>query len=72
MGRERYVYVEADAAGLEPIARGLRSWDEAIADGPVRVYGEPALVAALPGWFVADAAEIPILDGSGSLAPVAG
>lgn len=53
IGHERYVYVEADAADLFSIARGLRSWSEAIRDGSIRVYGEPALVAALPGWFLA-------------------
>src|SRR5207244_13477460 len=36
---DRYVYVEADAATLYPIARGLRSWPTALADGVVRFYG---------------------------------
>jgi DNA-binding HxlR family transcriptional regulator len=48
---ERYVYVEADATALYPIARGLRAWTDAIADGSVRVFGEPELVRALPMWF---------------------
>lgn len=52
IGQDRYVYVEADAAGLFAVARGLRSWTEAMADASVRVYGEPGLVAALPGWFL--------------------
>ena len=52
LGQELYVYVEADAADLYPIARGLRSWTDAMAQGSVRVYGEPGLVAALPGWFL--------------------
>ena len=52
IGQERYVYVEADATGLFSIARGLRDWTDAMADGSVRMYGEPELVAALPGWFV--------------------
>jgi DNA-binding HxlR family transcriptional regulator len=47
-----YVYVDADAADLYLIARGLRSWAEAAADGSVRVFGEPELVAALPGWLL--------------------
>ena len=51
LGLERYAYVEADAAALYPIARGLRGWTDAIADGSVRVFGEPELVRALPGWF---------------------
>lgn len=52
IGQDRYVYVEADAADLYPVARGLRSWAEATADGSVRIYGAPELVAALPGWFL--------------------
>lgn len=48
---ERYVYVEADAMALYPIARGARSWTDAIADGSVKVYGDPELVVALPSWF---------------------
>ena len=52
IGQDRYVYVEADAADLYPIARGIRTWADAAADGAVRVYGEPELVAGLPGWFL--------------------
>jgi DNA-binding HxlR family transcriptional regulator len=52
IGQDRYVYVEADAADVFPIARGTRSWTEAAEDGSVRIYGEPDLVAALPGWFL--------------------
>ena len=52
IGHDRYVYVEADAADLYPLARGIRSWTDAMAEGSVRVYGEPELVAALPGWFL--------------------
>ena len=50
---DRYVYVDADPAGLYPIARAMRCWTEAIDDGSVRVYGEPELVRALPSWFMA-------------------
>jgi DNA-binding HxlR family transcriptional regulator len=49
---DRYVYVEADAAQLYSIARGMRDWSSAIADGSVHLYGNPALVRALPGWFL--------------------
>lgn len=52
LGADRYLYVEADAAAMYPIARGIRPWSEAIADGSLRVFGEPELVRALPGWFV--------------------
>src|SRR5215211_379423 len=44
LGQERYVYVEAEASDLLPIARGIRSWTDAIVDESVRVYGEPELV----------------------------
>jgi len=53
------VYVDADPAGLFPIARAERSWLEAIEDGSVRVYGEPVLVHALPTWFFAIEPAIP-------------
>ena len=52
IGEDRYVYVEASAGALFPIARGRRSWADALADRSVRLYGHPELVAGLPGWFV--------------------
>ena len=52
LAQDRYVYVDADSAGLYPIARGWRTWTEAMNDGTVRVYGEPELVAAFPSWFL--------------------
>jgi len=52
IGQDRYVYVEADAADLYPIARGLRSWTDGMANRSIRVYGQPGLVAAVPGWFL--------------------
>jgi DNA-binding HxlR family transcriptional regulator len=48
---ERYLYVEADAAVLYPIARGVSDWNSAIADESVRLYGDPTLVRSMPGWF---------------------
>jgi DNA-binding HxlR family transcriptional regulator len=48
---DRYVFVEADVRALYPIARGMRAWSAAIADGSVQLSGEPALVRALPTWF---------------------
>lgn len=51
LSEERYVHVEADAAALSSIARGMRSWTEAIADHSVHLYGDPNLLGALPGWF---------------------
>jgi len=47
----RYVYVEADAEAMYPIARGQRAWAAAIADGSIELFGEPSLVHALPTWF---------------------
>lgn len=52
LAEDRYLYIEADAAGLYPVARGLRTWTDAIADGSVQVYGDPMLVSALAGWFL--------------------
>lgn len=52
LGGERYVFVVADVRALYPIARGLRDWSAAVGDGSVEVAGEPALVRALPAWFV--------------------
>jgi DNA-binding HxlR family transcriptional regulator len=49
--QDHYVYVEGEAASLYPISRGLRNWGTALADGSVRLYGQPKLVKALPGWF---------------------
>jgi DNA-binding HxlR family transcriptional regulator len=56
---QRYVYVEASGEALHPIARGRRAWADALADGSVRLYGEPALVRALPGWFRPPQAGVP-------------
>jgi DNA-binding HxlR family transcriptional regulator len=53
LGAERYVYVEAGADDLLSIARGQRSWSDAIGDGSVSAYGPPELVSALAGWFIA-------------------
>lgn len=52
LSEERYVYVEANAADLYRVARGIRSWTDALVDGSVRVFGEPEYVAALPDWFL--------------------
>jgi DNA-binding HxlR family transcriptional regulator len=52
LGEDRYVFVDADAEALYPIARGQRSWEEAVGDGSVTLYGDPSLVAELPGWFL--------------------
>jgi DNA-binding HxlR family transcriptional regulator len=51
LGEDRYVFVEADVQAIYPIARGLRSWAAAIADGSVELFGDPELIHVLPGWF---------------------
>ena len=51
LGEDRYVYVEAAAVALLPVARGQRTWAEAIGDGSVSAYGPPELVTAMTGWF---------------------
>lgn len=56
LGDDRYVYVEAGGAGLQPVARGQRTWADAIADGSVTAYGPPELLSAMTGWFLAPAA----------------
>ena len=71
LSEDRYVYVDADPAGLFPIARALRCWTEAIADGSVRVYGEPGLVRALPSWFMAIEPAIPTAKPAAHAAAVA-
>jgi len=37
----------------------MRAWTDAIEDGSVQVSGDPALVSALPMWFVAGGARQP-------------
>lgn len=51
LGEDCYVYVEGNASAIVPIARGLRTWGDALADGSVELYGEPGLMRALPTWF---------------------
>lgn len=55
LGDGRYVYVESGAEQLLPVARGQRSWADALGDGSVVAYGPPELVSAMPGWFAAPA-----------------
>lgn len=59
LSEERYLYVEADAADLFPVAHGDRSWTAAIADRSVQLDGDPGLVGRLPGWFVPPAVADP-------------
>jgi DNA-binding HxlR family transcriptional regulator len=66
---DRYVFVEADVQALYPIARGLRDWSGAIADGSVRLFGEPSLIGALPGWFLPS--QVPALTNGEEAAAIA-
>jgi DNA-binding HxlR family transcriptional regulator len=68
---DRYIYVEADPAALFPIARGLRGWTDAMADGSVHVYGDPRLIDALPGWFAPTAPTSATRSGAIEVAAVA-
>ena len=52
------MYVEAEEGALYPISRGLRDWGGAVTDGSVRLYGNPALVKALPRWFLSHSASV--------------
>lgn len=47
----RYVYLEADADELLPVARGERDIADAIAYRSIEIYGAPELRGALPSWF---------------------
>jgi len=49
---DRYVYVEASAVTFLALARGRRSWEDAMGDGLVEAYGRPNLVRDIPTWFL--------------------
>ncbi len=51
LSEERYVFLEADARALASVARGTQDWKAASSSGGIRLFGEPGLVQALPGWF---------------------
>jgi DNA-binding HxlR family transcriptional regulator len=48
----RYVYVQAGVPVLLALAKGRRSWADAIADGSVTLSGDPSLTRDLPRWFM--------------------
>ena len=48
----RYVYIESTVPAILALARGRRDPLDAIADGSVEVFGDPALVEQLPTWFL--------------------
>lgn len=47
----RYVFVETNVRTLDPVSRGRHTWHQSIDDGSIRLYGDPALVRAVPRWF---------------------
>ena len=49
---ERYIHLEGELAALYPVARGLKDWRAAIAEQSIALYGDPALIRELPGWFL--------------------
>jgi DNA-binding HxlR family transcriptional regulator len=49
---DRYVFVEGDVQTIALLSRGLRDWRTAIADGSVRLAGDPDIVRMLPNWFI--------------------
>jgi DNA-binding HxlR family transcriptional regulator len=58
LGPERYVYVSSEVRAIDAVARGLRSFAHAVADGSVQMFGEPALVDAAASWFRAPEAAL--------------
>ena len=47
----RYVYVRCATATLLALARGRRTWSDAVADGSITLTGDPDLCRRLPEWF---------------------
>ena len=65
LDESRYVYIESSVPTILAIARGHRDPSDAIADGSIEVFGDPALVEQLPSWFMpADASQAGVAGGS--------
>lgn len=47
----RYVYVQTSMSALLALARGRRSWADALRDGSLTAAGDPHLVSMLAEWF---------------------
>jgi hypothetical protein len=60
LDQDRYVFIEGDAPTLLAIARGQREWGDSIADGSVRVVGDPKVVREMPGWFRTVESPVPV------------
>lgn len=52
LDESRYVYIESSVPTILALARGHRDPSDAIVDGSVEVFGDPALVEQLPSWFL--------------------
>jgi DNA-binding HxlR family transcriptional regulator len=52
LDESRYVYLESSIPAIMAIARGHRDPAAALADGSVEAFGDPALIAQLPSWFL--------------------
>lgn len=51
IAEDRYVFLETSVRSLLPLARGSGDWQRAIDDDAVELFGNPRLIAQLPGWF---------------------
>jgi len=52
LDESRYIYIETSVPTILAVARGHRGVADAIADGSVEVFGDPALVERLHSWFL--------------------
>ncbi len=59
IAEDRYVYVETSVRSLMPLARGTGDWLRAIHDDAIELFGNPRLIAQLPGWFAEPSATGP-------------
>ena len=51
IAEDRYVFLESSVRSLMPLARGMGDWRTAIDDDAIELFGNPRLIAQLPGWF---------------------
>lgn len=48
---ERYVFLASEVRAIDRVARGIRPFSDALADGTVQLFGEPMLVEGVQSWF---------------------
>ncbi len=51
IAEDRYVFLQTSVGSLMPRARGMGDWRRAIHDDAIELFGNPRLIAQLPGWF---------------------